>query len=86
MGGLWKNTSHLSFLIGSLALVAMPPFPGFYSKDLVIDAVKYSSIPGAKYAYVCLLLGAFVTAYYIFRALFMTFHVSRDCHWMPNIP
>ena len=76
MGGLRKSLpiTYVCFLIGACALAAIPPFSGFYSKDLIIEAVKHSSVPGAGYAYVCLLLGTFVTAYYIFRALFMTFH------------
>jgi NADH-quinone oxidoreductase subunit L len=88
MGGLWRKLpiTYVCFLIGSLALVAMPPFSGFYSKDLVIDAVKHSAIPGAKYAYACLLLGAFVTAYYIFRTFFMTFHGKSRFSLDPQHP
>jgi NADH-quinone oxidoreductase subunit L len=63
-------------MIGSLALCAMPPFAGFYSKDTIIEAVKISTTPGAGYAYVCVLAGVFVTALYTFRALFMTFHTK----------
>lgn len=76
MGGLAKRIplTYLCFLIGALALAAIPPFSGFYSKDAIIDAVHLSNIPGAHYAYICLILGAFVTAYYIFRAFFMAFH------------
>jgi NADH-quinone oxidoreductase subunit L len=76
MGGLKKSLpiTYVCFLIGACALAAIPPFSGFYSKDLIIEAVKHSSIPGSGYAYVCLLLGTFVTSFYIFRAFFMTFH------------
>lgn len=76
MGGLWRfmPITYITFLIGSLALCAIPPFAGFYSKDMIIDAAKLSTIPGASYAYWCVFLGAFVTALYTFRALFMTFH------------
>lgn len=76
MGGLSKYlpVTHVTFLIGALALAALPPFSGFYSKDAVIEVVKQANIPGAGYAYWCLLIGAFVTALYIFRAFFMTFH------------
>ncbi len=76
MGGLWRfmPITYITFLIGSLALCAIPPFAGFYSKDMIIDAAKLSTIPGAEYAYYCVFIGAFVTALYTFRALFMTFH------------
>lgn len=76
MGGLARRipVTYLTFLIGSIALIALPPFSGFYSKDAIIDAVHLSNLPGAGYAYVCLVLGAFFTALYTFRALFMTFH------------
>lgn len=76
MGGLWRKmpVTYLTFVIGSLALCAIPPFSGFYSKDTIIEAVHLSTIPGSCYAYVCVVLGAMVTAIYSFRALFMTFH------------
>jgi NADH-quinone oxidoreductase subunit L len=76
MGGLWRKMpiTYITFLIGSLALCAIPPFAGFFSKDMIIDAAKLSTIPGATYAYYCVFFGAFVTALYTFRALFMTFH------------
>lgn len=68
--------TYLTFVIGTLALCAIPPFSGFYSKDVIIEAVKLSTIPGASYAYACVLLGAFVTPLYMFRALFLTFHTK----------
>jgi NADH-quinone oxidoreductase subunit L len=76
MGGLWKYMpiTYVTFLIGGLALCAFPPFAGFYSKDTIIEAAHLSKIPGAHYAYYCVLIGAFVTALYTFRAFFMTFH------------
>lgn len=76
MGNLKKYMplTYITFLIGSLSLSAVPPFSGLYSKDAIIEAVKMSSLPGASYAYVCLLLGAFVTALYSFRAMFVAFH------------
>src|ERR1700722_8217634 len=70
MGGLRKYMpiTYVTFLIGALALSAIPPFAGFFSKDAVIDAIRLSTIPGANYAYYCVLIGTFVTAFYIFRA------------------
>lgn len=79
MGGLRKYMpiTYITFLIGALALAALPPFAGFYSKDAIIEAVNLSALPGARYAYYCVLFGAFVTAFYIFRALFMVFHTEE---------
>ena len=89
MGGLAKllPVTYLTFIVGALALSAIPPFSGFYSKDIIIHAAKLSSLPGATYAYYCVLIGAFVTPIYIFRALFMTFHThSRvDSHLKKSV-
>lgn len=76
MGGLWNKMpiTYVTFVIGSLALCAFPPFAGFYSKDTIIEAAQLSEIPGSSYAYFCVLTGAMVTAMYTFRSLFMTFH------------
>lgn len=79
MGGLarYLPITYATFVIGSLALCAIPPFSGFYSKDIIIEAAKLSQIPGAGYAYFCVLAGAFITPIYTFRALFMTFHTNE---------
>ncbi|HEY3859737.1 MAG TPA: NADH-quinone oxidoreductase subunit L [Gammaproteobacteria bacterium] len=76
MGGLKKYLpiTYWTCLIGSLALIAFPGFAGFFSKDTIIEAVHASTRTGSTYAYWCVLLGAFVTALYTFRMLFMTFH------------
>jgi len=78
MGGLasYLPITYLTFVVGSLALCAIPPFAGFYSKDVIIEAVHLSHLPGAGYAYFCVLVGAFVTSVYTFRMLFMTFHTQ----------
>jgi len=76
MGGLapYLPVTYLTFVIGALSLSAIPPFAGFYSKDAIIEAARLTTLPGGTYAYLCVLLGAFVTPLYIFRALFLTFH------------
>lgn len=76
MGGLWNKMpiTYVTYVIGSLALCAFPPFAGFYSKDTIIEAAQLSQIPGSSYAYFCVVVGAGVTALYTFRSLFMTFH------------
>lgn len=76
MGGLWKymKITWITSLIGSLALIGTPFLSGFYSKDSIIEAVHASQVWGSGYAYVCVILGVFVTAFYSFRMYFMVFH------------
>ncbi len=76
MGGLRRlmPVTYLTCLIGSLALAGIPPFAGFFSKDAIIEAVHHSSMPGADFAYVAVLLGVVLTAFYSFRLVFMAFH------------
>ncbi len=76
MGRLGRSMpiTYICMLVGALALSAIPPFSGFYSKDLIIDAVQLSQLPGAHFSYYLLLGGAFVTALYTFRMFFLVFH------------
>ena len=76
MGGLRKKMpiTYWTSLIGSLALIGFPAFSGFYSKDVIIEAVHASSIPGAHIAYYAVVGGVFVTAFYSFRLFFLVFH------------
>ncbi|MDD3759209.1 MAG: NADH-quinone oxidoreductase subunit L [Acidithiobacillus sp.] len=79
MGGLRAHMpiTYLTFLVGGLALSGIPPFAGFFSKDLIIEAVGESSLTGATFAYVLLVLGALVTALYTFRMFFLVFHGKK---------
>ena len=76
MGGLRKYLpiTYWTCLIGALALIGFPGFAGFFSKDALIEAVELSTLPAARYGYWCVLIGVFVTAFYTFRLMFMTFH------------
>ena len=76
MGGLRKYMpiTWITSLVGSLALIGTPLFAGFYSKDMIIEAVKLSSIPGSGFAYFAVMAGVFVTAFYSFRMYFLVFH------------
>jgi len=65
--------------IGTLALIGTPLFSGFYSKDLIIDAVHAQHLHHpdngiVTYAYWCVMIGVFVTAFYSCRLMWMTFH------------
>jgi NADH-quinone oxidoreductase subunit L len=67
--------------IGNLALAGIPPLAGSYSKDAIISATYASGTGIGMYAFVCTLLAAFLTAFYSWRLLFMTFHgTSRADH------
>lgn len=76
MGNLKKYMpiTWITSLIGSLALIGTPFFSGFYSKDSIIEAAKFSTIPGSSFAYAAVLIGVFVTAFYSFRMYFLVFH------------
>ena len=79
MGNLKKYMpiTYLTALIGSIALAGIPPFAGFFSKDMIIEAVSLSSLPGATFAYWAVLLSVFVTALYTFRLFFLVFHTKE---------
>jgi NADH-quinone oxidoreductase subunit L len=76
MGGLRKYMpiTWITALIGSIALIGIPGFSGFYSKDTIIEAVHLSRIPGAGFAYFAVAAGVFITAFYSFRMYFLVFH------------
>ena len=80
MGGLRKYMpiTWITSFIGTLALVGTPFFSGYYSKDSIIEAVHHASAHGGgwvqHYAYWAVLLGVFVTSFYSFRLLYLTFH------------
>ena len=76
MGGLrrYLPITYWTALLGSLALIGFPGFSGFFSKDAIIEAVHLAELPGAGYAYACVLLGVFITALYSFRMFFLVFH------------
>ena len=79
MGGLKKYMpiTYWTSLIGSLALIGFPGFAGFFSKDSIIESVHLSNIPGSGFAYVMVLSGVFITAFYSFRMFFLVFHTEE---------
>lgn len=72
MGGLKANLkiTHLTFLIGTLAITGVPPFSGFFSKDEIL-AVSYSK---SLWMFVLLAITSVLTAVYMFRLYFLTFY------------
>ena len=71
MGGLKKHMkiTHLTFLLGCLAIAGMPPFAGFFSKDEILGAA-FAKNP---VYYGIGVVGAMMTAFYMFRLYAMTF-------------
>lgn len=86
MGNLKKYmpVTWITSLIGSLALIGTPFFAGFYSKDSIIEAVKFSNITGSGFAYCAVLAGVFVTAFYSFRLYFSVFHGKEKWRHVSN--
>ena len=75
----------ITFLLGSLALIATPLFSGFYSKDSIILAVEASTLPAAQWAYYAVMAGVFVTAFYSFRLYFLVFHGKERYDQNPEL-
>jgi NADH-quinone oxidoreductase subunit L len=76
MGGLWRMIpiTYALMWVGSLALAGIWPFAGFYSKDIILEAAYAAETGVGKYAFWLGAVAAFLTAFYSWRLLFMTFH------------
>ncbi len=76
MGGLRKvlPLTHVTFLVGTLALVGIPPFAGFWSKDPIVASGLAQGGALGWVLYVGGLVGAFLTGLYAFRLYFYVFH------------
>ena len=72
MGGLRKKLpiTHATFLVGALAIAGAPFLSGFWSKDEILHSAWGSS----KAIYIIGLVTAFLTAFYMFRLIFVTFY------------
>jgi NADH-quinone oxidoreductase subunit L len=80
MGGLRKFMpwTYRTFIVGSLALAGIFPLAGFWSKDEILASVSYDAgHGGGMIASVVLwvaIAGAFITAFYMTRAVYLTFY------------
>ena len=76
MGGIWKKIpfTYAYMWLGSLALAGVPFFAGYYSKDVILEAAFAAHTSVGQFAFMMGCLAAFMTAFYSWRLLFMTFH------------
>jgi NADH-quinone oxidoreductase subunit L len=86
MGGLRSQPAvWLPFLVATLALAGVPPLPGFFTKEAVLAGVLEGHLP---WPFAMLALTAFLTAFYMFRVVFLTFfarphHAGHAHHRVP---
>jgi len=75
MGGLRAKLpiTYATFLVGALALSGFPGFSGFFSKDEILHKAYVSAL-GSPLLWLIGLVTAGMTAFYIFRVVFLTFH------------
>ena len=83
MGGLRKvmPRTYATFLIGSFALAGIIPFAGFWSKDEILATLSEGEYTAVFWIAVA---GAFVTAFYMTRAVALTFHGTFKGHGHPH--
>ncbi|MGA8038723.1 MAG: NADH-quinone oxidoreductase subunit L, partial [Acidimicrobiia bacterium] len=83
MGGLRKYmpTTYWTFVAGSLALAGIIPFAGFWSKDEILATVGDNGYTAVMWIAIA---GAFVTAFYMARAIALTFHGEYKGHGHPH--
>lgn len=83
MGGLSKRMPQTSllFLVGALALSGIFPFSGYFSKDEILIWMYHGEF---KIPFIILVFTAFLTAFYMFRVLFVAFFGKRDVGKKPE--
>ena len=76
MGGIWRliPVTYVLMWIGNLALAGIFPFSGFFSKDVILESAFAAHTGLGTYAFGLGILAAFLTAFYSWRLLFLTFH------------
>jgi len=79
MGGLSKKIrwTYVTMLTATLAIAGFPPFAGFFSKDSILLSAFQSEYGGRNVGYALYGFGlatALLTAFYMFRLIFLTFH------------
>jgi NADH-quinone oxidoreductase subunit L len=76
MGGLYKliPVTYIFMWIGSLALAGIWPFSGYFSKDIILEAAWAADTLVGQYAFCLGIAAAFLTAFYSWRVIILTFH------------
>jgi NADH-quinone oxidoreductase subunit L len=84
MGGLRRHIPFTAamFAIGTLALTGFPLTAGYFSKDAIVEAAYVSQRGGAAYAFLCVVIAAFMTSFYSWRLYFLTF--EGQARWGPH--
>jgi NADH-quinone oxidoreductase subunit L len=74
-GALWRimPVTFVTFLLGYLAIIGVPPFSGFFTKDSIVDAAFDKGGTSGFILGCAAVLGAAITAFYMSRVMFMTF-------------
>jgi NADH-quinone oxidoreductase subunit L len=78
MGGLAKKlpVTYVAMGCGALALAGIPPFAGYYSKDAILGAAFATHTDVGVYGWLCGVITAGLTAFYIARLFLLTFHTQ----------
>ena len=88
MGGIFRKVpvTAVCMWIGSLAIAGIPYFAGYWSKDAILESAYAAATPVSIYAFMLGTAAAFLTAFYSWRLLFMTFHgqTRADHHVMQH--
>ena len=92
MGGLRKYLplTYPTFLVGAIAIAGVPFFSGFFSKDAILTMAFAN---GQYFVWALGLMGAVLTAFYMFRLIFLTFygeerldqHAKEHLHESPRV-
>jgi NADH-quinone oxidoreductase subunit L len=69
--------TYVTFALGYLAIIGVPPFSGFFTKDPIIDAAFDKGGTSGALLGTAALIGAGITAFYMTRVMFMTFLGER---------
>ena len=89
MGGIYKliPVTFAVMTIGTLAITGIPPFAGYFSKDMMIEAAYSAHTGPGNYAYFIGITVAFLTSFYSWRLIFLTFFGKprADHHTMEHI-